>query len=402
MVVLAAVLGLNTADLGMVGAVAAQLEPALHIGQTRLGLLATVSGVMGLVAAPIAGVLADRTGRVRLLTWAIAGWTAAMVAGGLATSYVWLLGSRVLLGALVAAASPLVASLIGDMFPAEERARAYGWILTGEIVGSGVGLLTGGILGVVFSWRAPFFALAIVSGGLAAVLVRVLPEPARTGTDARPLTFWSAARYVLSIATVRNIIIASAVGYFFFAGLRTFAVIFAIRRFDLDDGVVLVPIVLIGASALVGVIAGGRLADAANSRGHPAARVTLPALAYLGAAVIFVPSLLSSQILPALAAGMVGGLVLAAANAPLDAARLDVVPAWLWGRAESVRTILRLVGEAIAPLLFGVVADRTGGQAGGGLGLRNAFLVMLLPLALNGLILLRTRGRYVADKQATG
>jgi predicted MFS family arabinose efflux permease len=397
MAVLAAVLGLNTADTGMIGAVATQLEPALHIEQTQLGLLATVSGTLGLLAAPVAGVLADRTRRVRLLTYALGGWTVAMVAGGIAIDYVWLLGSRVLLGALVAAANPLIASLIGDMFPTEQRARAYGWILTGEIIGAGLGLLTGAILGAVVSWRAPFFALAAASGVLAAILVRVLPEPARTGDPATQMSFWSAARYVLSIHTVRNIVVASAIGYFFFAGLRTFGVIFAVRRFDLDETVVLVPIVLIGASALVGVIAGGRLADVARERGHRASRVTLPAVAYLAAAAVLLPALLIREVFAALAASVAGGLLLAAANAPLDAARLDVVPAWLWGRAESVRTMLRLAGEAIAPLLFGVIADHAGGQAGGGLGLRNAFLVMLLPLAVNGLILLRTRRLYLAD-----
>jgi sugar phosphate permease len=84
----------------------------------------------------------------------------------------------------------------------------------------------------------------------------------------------------------------------------------------------------------------------------------------------------------------------------LEAARLDIVPAGLWGRAEGVRTVLRLVGEAAAPLLFGIVADDFGGRAGTGIGLRNAFLIMLIPLALNGLILLTGRRRYLADAGA--
>ena len=37
-----AVLALNTADASTVGAVAAQLEPALHIGNTEVGLLVGV------------------------------------------------------------------------------------------------------------------------------------------------------------------------------------------------------------------------------------------------------------------------------------------------------------------------------------------------------------------------
>jgi hypothetical protein len=102
-----------------------------------------------------------------------------------------------------------------------------------------------------------------------------------------------------------------------------------------------------------------------------------------------------------------GAAALAAPNPPLDAARLDVMPAGLWGRAAGVRTLLRQSAQAAAPLLFGVLADALGATSGAtsqqhvtpatAHALRDAFLIMLVPLAVTGLMLFKVRGSYVED-----
>ncbi len=277
--------------------------------------------------------LADRTLRVRLLVITIAVWGASMVVGGLAPDYLILLLSRITLGAAVAASGPVVASLIGDLFPSGERAKIYGWVLTGELVGAGLALLIGGDVAAWLSWRAPFLGLAALSLGLAAALWRLMPEPRRGGASRLPtarglhggpekdqaretilhegvpperdrvlrgnpdtMTFWQAARYVLGIRTVRTLIIATAVGYFFFAGLRTFALIFALDRFGLSQGLVSLVVIPIGLGALAGTLFGGRLTDRALRRKHTRARVTVPAVAYSAAALFFLPGLLADEI----------------------------------------------------------------------------------------------------------
>lgn len=115
-------------------------------------------------------------------------------------------------------------------------------------------------------------------------------------------------------------------------------------------------------------------------------------LLWLGEAVV-------TAIPAALALFTAGAAGLAAANPPLDAARLDIVPSGLWGRAESLRTVLRLAAEAIAPVSFGFVADLLGGHGGraGATGLRDAFLIMLIPLLANAALVVRARHTYLAD-----
>ena len=48
---LAGVLALNSADNAAIAAIAVQLEPALHIGNAKLGLLVTVSSLVGALAS---------------------------------------------------------------------------------------------------------------------------------------------------------------------------------------------------------------------------------------------------------------------------------------------------------------------------------------------------------------
>ncbi|WP_165495019.1 MFS transporter [Actinomadura roseirufa] len=438
-VLLACVLALNTADTGVIGAVVQELRHSLHIGNTRIGLLTAVPAAAGAVATVPVGQLTDRVARVPLLAGSIVLWSLAMIAGGLADSYAWLLGSRVALGAVTATAGPTVASLIGDLFPPEERASVYGRILAGELVGVGVGLLVGGNLAAVASWRAAFWFVALLGLALALALWLLLPEPerggeyrregdrtgsaapgvelarravARSGVEPRPrsllradpvrMSLFQATVHVLRIPTNAIIIVASALGYFFFAGLRTFAIVFVQHRYGVSHLELTAFIPLIGLGALAGVLTGGRLADRLVRRGMVAARVTVPAAAYTASALLFLPGLLTRDALLALLLFTLASGALAAANPPLDAVRLDVVHHRLWGRAESVRTILRMSSEAIAPVLFGWLSGvlAGGAQGRGATGLGRVFLMALVPLLVNGLLLLRARRTYPGDVAA--
>lgn len=64
---LAAVLSLTTAAMSTIGATAPQLEMALHINTTDIGLLVTASNGIGVLTTLPFGAAADRVRRVRLL-----------------------------------------------------------------------------------------------------------------------------------------------------------------------------------------------------------------------------------------------------------------------------------------------------------------------------------------------
>ncbi|WP_173097213.1 hypothetical protein [Actinomadura verrucosospora] len=123
----------------------------------------------------------------------------------------------------------------------------------------------------------------------------------------------------------------------------------------------------------------------------------VPSVAYTASALLFLPGLLTASPWIALPLFFLAAAALAAANPPLDAVRLDVVHFRLWGRAESIRTILRMIGEAIAPVLFGWLSGVFAPGDHSGTGLDRVFLIALIPLLVNGLILLRARRTYAPD-----
>lgn len=425
---LAAVLALQSADLATVGAVGGQLEDALRIDHLQLGLLAAVATIFAAAATLPFGVLADRVPRVRLLAASVGLWAIAMLAAGFAGSFTALLAFRVLLGVVVAAAGPLLASLMGDLFPSTERARIYGYVLSGELAGAGFGFLVSGNVAALLSWRWAFWILVPPAIGLAWALPRSLGEPRRGGTatdhgdkrlaqrvadrqgvrprrgaivgrDAARLSLWQATAYILRVRTNVVLIVVSATGYLFLAGVETFGTIFVRREYGLSQGAATTMLTLLGVGALIGVQIGGRVADRLLSGGRLDARVLVAAAAFGAAAgIVFLPFLGAWPLAAAWPLFVVGTAALSCGNPPLDAARLDVVPSQLWGRAEAIRTVLRSLAVTAAPLLFGWLAGSIGGNRGEGL--RLSFLIMLAPLCAAGLILLYARRTYPADVAA--
>jgi predicted MFS family arabinose efflux permease len=476
---LAAVLAVNGADTGTISATANNLERVFGIGNTQIGLLLTIVSLTGAAFTIPAGILTDRTRRTRLLAGSIAAWAVATVVSGAATSYLWLLLARVALGVVTATTGPAVASLTGDYFPAADRARIYGLIVGGDLAGSGLGYLVSGDLSSLTTWRAAFWWLTLPTLVLAWAVWR-LPEPARggasrilpgeteilgqrdvrgtaerdTGTHARrqrrgpdreepglvqqaadgsgvrpqedlvlredptDRPVWWVLRYVLRVRTNVVIIIASALGYFYFAGLRAFAVIFATGHYEISKPVATFLIVVIGAGALAGVYVGGRFTDRLLRRGHLRARIAVPAVSLLALTPLLAAAIAVRLVPLALPLLILGAFLLGAPNPAMDAARLDIMPAQLWGRAEAVRTVLRSGGEAAAPLLFGYVSQyvfggpgSSGGGAGSGgvpagnpVGLEYTFLLFLGALLIAGLLALtglRTYPRDVATATAS-
>ena len=125
-VLLASVLALSSADATTVGAAATPLRNALGISNTDIGLLVTVTSLVAAVASLPFGVLADRVRRTSTLGIVIVLWGGAMIWSATVSGFGELLLTRLFLGGVTAAAGPLVASLVGDYFPAAERGRIYG------------------------------------------------------------------------------------------------------------------------------------------------------------------------------------------------------------------------------------------------------------------------------------
>ncbi len=485
-VVLACVLALSSADTATVGAAASELRTALRISTFDIGLLVSVTAIVGAVFCLPFGVLADKLRRTWLLGAAIVLWGIAMVWSATAGTFDELLLSRLALGGVTAVAGPVVASLVGDWFTGDERGQIYSYILTGELLGAGLGFAFTGEIAAL-SWRLAFVILAVPAFVLAWMVFQ-LPEPLRGGlgalapepgtrpwlaaqrtdaeahaqpqahahgqpqthaqpqpqaqaqaeeppiaetpdlrTDAQRLAmergirpdpllvaranprmgFVAAVRYVLAVRTNVVLIVSGALGYYFLAGVQTFGIEFAsgvkgthghpgqpgqyhVALF-FANGLLLV----VGVGAVVGALVAGPLSDSLLRRGYLAGRLRVAAVAATVTVVMMIPALVTHSALTALPYLVLAGAGLSAQNPPINAASLDIMPSWLWGRAAAVRTFVRTGAQALAPVLFGAVSDYVFG--GGSQGLRWTFVIMLIPLAFSALYLFVAARRYPRD-----
>jgi MFS family permease len=472
-VLFALVLALNGADTATVGAIAPQLEHALHIGNTKIGLLSSISLLVGAVFTIPVGLLVDRTKRMPLLAFTIVLWSLASLFSAFAGSFSTLLFTRLALGAVAASAGPAIASLTGDYFSADERGRIWSYILVGEAAGTAFGFIISGFVASAIDWRAAFVVLAIPGFFLARELWRTVPEPLRGGQshlevgtedlhlavaqaasrgdqgdapaeekppaadaqhdaareaareagaepnprlvlheDPSQMGLWRSVRYLFSIPSNVLMIVGSSLGYFYFAGLSTFALLFVKGHYHASQAEAELVLALLVVGAVIGTLVGGRVPDVLLRRGNLAARVWFPAVCYIAAALCLIPGFVSSHLTPAVWFDVGGAAFISAANPPIQAARLDVVPAGLWGRAQSALTVVRSLAQALAPLVFGGVSQLVAGivpsqapigthphapSSSTSTGLEVTFLIMLAALVAAGVILLRARETFASD-----
>jgi MFS family permease len=477
-VLFAAVLALNGADAATVGAIAPQLESSLHINNADIGLLSSVSLLVGAIFTVPVGLLVDRTRRMPLLSLTIVLWSIATLVSAFAGSFSSLLLTRLALGAVAASAGPAIASLTGDYFAADERGRIWSYILVGEAAGSAFGFIISGFVASAIDWRGAFVVLALPGFFLATELFRTVPEPLRGGQshlevgvvdlhtavataavraegrgvppedivpedpvptgeaasdaareaarqagatpdpemvlheDPSQMPLVRSVRYIFSIPSNVRMILGSSLGYFYFAGLQTFALLFVKGHYHASQATSELVLALLVVGAVIGTLVGGRLPDVLLRRGDLGARVWFPGVCYIGAALCLIPGFLSSSLTPAVWFDVAGAALISAANPPIQAARLDVVPAGLWGRTQSALTFVRSLAQAAAPLVFGGISQLVAGivpsQAPIGTrpgapsstaasGLEITFLIMLVALFAAGWFLFRARETFPTD-----
>src|SRR5262249_57264177 len=137
---------------------------------------------MGAFAAALipAGRLGDRVGHARAFRGGLVLAGAAHLLCGIAPTWTWLLGARVVQGlgaALVMASAPALVTLAAA---SGRRGRALGLVGLAASLGAVVGPLGGGVLVGALGWRVVYLGrLPLVVLGLA--LCRLLPGPGGSG-----------------------------------------------------------------------------------------------------------------------------------------------------------------------------------------------------------------------------
>jgi predicted MFS family arabinose efflux permease len=141
----------------MVAPLIPTLAISLHASQEQVSLLIPAYTF----AALLCGALSDHWGRRGIFFFSLAAFPIVSVAMAAAPNLNWLIALRILSGAANVGTVVVGLSLVGDLFPPEDRGRAVGWIF-GAIAGGGAfGSTVGGLLAPSITWRGLFILTAI-------------------------------------------------------------------------------------------------------------------------------------------------------------------------------------------------------------------------------------------------
>jgi len=174
----------NFIDRQIVGILAVPIKADLGLSDAQLGLMGGLAFALfytGL-GIPVA-MLADRYSRTWIMTGALVIWSAMTAACGLAHNFWQLFLARLGVGVGEAGGVAPAYSLISDLFPQEQRARALSIYSFGIPIGSALGIVFGGLIATWIDWRFAFFVVGIAGILLAPVFRLTVKEPERGRFD---------------------------------------------------------------------------------------------------------------------------------------------------------------------------------------------------------------------------
>ena len=262
---------MNFYDRQVVGAIGERLKNEWQLTDGQLGGLTTAFILLYAIAGIPLGRLADRGRRPVILGVGALVWSGFTALCGLTTGFASLFACRIGVGIGEASCAPAANSLIGDLFPKEQRARAISVFMLGLPLGIGASYaVSGAIMQATGGWRGALLVAAI-PGIILGLLAFLLPEPVRGSADGavhreRPRDP-GAIGAILRIPTMWWIIVSGAFINLNLYAMGAFLTSFLIRYHGLDIGdanYVSAGINLLGGSA--GMLGGGWLGDWAAKR----------------------------------------------------------------------------------------------------------------------------------------
>ena len=147
------------------------------------GHIALAFFVLGAPASFVIGCWADRYNRSRLFAATVFVGEGACLATYWVRTYPELYVCRALTGISVGGALPLIYSILGDMFAAEERHAVSANVGIGMGFGISFGQGVAGFLGPKFGWRLPFLLISVPALVAAAVFWAIVQDPERGGME---------------------------------------------------------------------------------------------------------------------------------------------------------------------------------------------------------------------------
>lgn len=288
---------LNYLDRMMITTMRGSILEEIPMTDAQFGLLTSLFlWIYGLLS-PLAGFLADRYNRSRVIIGSLFVWSVVTWLTAHATTFEELLITRALMGISEACYIPAALALIVDYHKGNTRSLAVGIHMGGIMIGQSLGFI-GGWLAEHHTWNFAFTIFGIVGMVYAVVLLLSLRDPKNTfdNQEVQPETlpkigFKKALREILYNKTYLLALTFWAMG-----SIVTWMVVgwlptYYKEHFNLSQSMAGVYATgYFHTASLFGVLTGGYLADR-WSRNNPRARILVPVIGLIVAAPgIFIAS----------------------------------------------------------------------------------------------------------------
>lgn len=252
-----AVFAMGTSEFmlaGLLPAIASDLD--VRIGTAGLLTSAFAAGMV--VGAPLVAALARRwPPRSSLFTFVVV-FLAAHGIGAFTESFTLLLVTRVVAALANAGFLAVALTTATSLAPLDKRGRALAVLLSGTTVAMIAGVPGGALIGTAFGWRATFLAVAVLCVPAAVGVLKGVPARQEQSVVAlRPELAELRKPRLLLVIVLAVVVNAVTFGHF------TFLAPVVTDVAGMGEWWVPVALVLFGAGSFAGVVAGGRLSDAA-------------------------------------------------------------------------------------------------------------------------------------------
>ncbi|MFJ1791824.1 MFS transporter [Kitasatospora griseola] len=342
---------IDYADRLVINFVLPSVGEEFHLTHGQQGLIVSAFFLAYALAQIPGGVLTDRFGARRVITWALLAWSLFTALTGFAWSFAALLAVRFTFGAAEGVFPPASMKVLVERTTSEQRMGANGLIMSSNAVAAIAAPLVVAPLAAVFGWRSAFFSAAALGVFVVLAIRAWLPAPLHRGGPGAAEERHG-MRHVLRIGVLWRFAAMLFGLNVVLGGLLTWAPSYLRTELGVPLTTVGVLMILPALASAAATIIGGRLSDRLG--GHhrklivpsmAVAALALPAMAFSSSPVGFVV--------------FATVVVIAASLAymPILAAPLSGLPPAYVGVGSAVIVLGGQVASMVVPPVMGVIAD---------------------------------------------
>ncbi|MGH8506331.1 MAG: MFS transporter [Stenotrophobium sp.] len=163
-------------DMYITMALLPELRQVFGAGVSQVSLTVTATTLAVAIAAPLAGALADRHGRRRVLLIAIALLGFATLLAATAPNLPWLIACRALQGLIIPGIFASAVAYTAEEWSAHESGSVVSLYIAGTVLGSFCGRFFAGLITAAWDWRTAFMVMGLINLAFLPLVAWLLPR----------------------------------------------------------------------------------------------------------------------------------------------------------------------------------------------------------------------------------